>query len=126
MGFALPGALAAKIAYPDRQVFCITGDGGFGMAMADFLTAVKYDLPMVVVILNNHQLGMIQVEQMMENYQNYGTDLHNPDFSRFAEACGGAGFRVQDPHELKDTLLQAVKSRLPAIVDVETDPRRFP
>lgn len=126
MGFALPGALAAKIAYPDRQVFCITGDGGFGMAMADFLTAVKYDLPMVVVILNNHQLGMIQVEQMMENYQNYGTDLHNPDFSRFAEACGGAGFRVRDPHELKDTVLEAVKSRLPAIVDVETDPRRFP
>jgi pyruvate oxidase len=126
MGFALPGAIAAKIAYPDRQVFCITGDGGFGMAMAEFLTAVKYELPMVIVILNNHQLGMIQVEQMMEDYPNFGTDLHNPDFSRFAESCGGAGFRVESPGDLKDTLIMAGKSGLPSIVDIETDNKRFP
>jgi pyruvate oxidase len=126
MGFALPGAIAAKIAYPEKQVFCITGDGGFGMAMAEFLTAVKYDLPMVVVILNNHQLGMIQVEQMMEHYPNFGTDLHNPDFTRFAESCGGAGFRVESPGDLREALIRAVKSGLPAIVDIETDRRRFP
>lgn len=126
MGFALPGAIAAKIACPERQVFCITGDGGFGMTMAEFLTAVKYELPMVVVILNNHQLGMIQVEQMMEHYPNFGTDLHNPDFSRFAESCGGAGFRVDSPADLKDTLIRAGKSGLPSIVDIETDKRRFP
>lgn len=59
MGFGLPVAIAAKLAYPDRPVFCITGDGGFSMAMADFVTASKYNLPMVVVILNNRQLGMI-------------------------------------------------------------------
>lgn len=126
MGFALPGAIAAKIAYPERQVFCITGDGGFAMAMAEFLTAVKYELPIVVVILNNHQLGMIQVEQMMEDYPNFGTDLHNPDFSHFAESCGGAGFRVESPIDLKDTLIRAGKSSLPAIVDIETDKKRFP
>jgi pyruvate oxidase len=126
MGFALPGAIAAKIAYPDRQVFCITGDGGFAMAMAEFLTAVKYELPMVVVILNNHQLGMIQVEQMMEDYPNFGTDLHNPDFSHFAESCGGAGFRVESPLDLMDSLIRAGKSSLPAIVDIETDKKRFP
>jgi pyruvate oxidase len=126
MGFALPGAIAAKIAFPERPVFCITGDGGFGMAMAEFLTAVKYKLPMVVVILNNHQLGMIQVEQMMEHYPNFGTDLHNPDFIRFAESCGGAGFRVEFPGDLREALIKAGKSGLPAIVDIETDKRRFP
>ena len=103
-GIWLPGAIAAKIAYPGRTVFCITGDGGFSMAMADFITAVKYDLPIVVVILNNHQLGMIQVEQMMEHYPNYATDLLNPDFARYAEVCGGIGIRVSRPEELKPHL----------------------
>ncbi|HUW86514.1 MAG TPA: thiamine pyrophosphate-dependent enzyme [Methanoregula sp.] len=125
MGFGLPGAIAAKIAYPGRTVFCITGDGGFSMAMADFVTAVKYDLPIVVVVLNNHQLGMIQVEQMMEHYPNYATDLLNPDFARYAEVCGGIGIRVSHPEELKPALLTAMSHRLPVIVDVETDPKRF-
>jgi len=96
------------------------------MAMAEFLTAVKYELPILVVLLNNHQLGMIQVEQMMEHYPNFGTDLHNPDFSGFAESCGGVGFRVETPADLKDTLIRAGESNLPAIVDIETDKRRFP
>ena len=113
MGFGLPGAIAAKIAYPDRSVFCITGDGGFSMAMADFITAVKYNLPMVVVILNNHQLGMIQVEQMMEHYPNYATDLLNPDFARYAEACGGLGIHVSRPEELRPALLTAMSACTP-------------
>jgi pyruvate oxidase len=91
MGFGFPGAIAAKIAYPEKSVFCITGDGGFSMAMSDFVTAVKYSLPMVVVILNNRQLGMIQVEQMTERYPNYATELLNPDFAKYAEVCGGQG-----------------------------------
>lgn len=100
MGFAMPAAIAAKIAYPDRPTVCITGDGGFSMAMAEFLTAVKYDLPMTVVVLNNHELGMIRVEQRMENYPNFGTELHNPDFAAYARACGGEGFSVERPDEL--------------------------
>jgi len=125
MGFGLPGAIAGKIAYPDRSVFCITGDGGFSMAMADFVTAVKYHLPMVVVILNNHQLGMIQVEQMMEHYPNYATDLLNPDFARYAEVCGGLGIHVSRPDELRPALLAAMSAERPVIIDVETDPKRF-
>ena len=125
MGFGFPGAIAAKIAYPDRTVFCITGDGGFSMAMGDFVTAVKYNLPIVVVVLNNRQLGMIQVEQMMEHYPNYATDLLNPDFARYAEVCGGIGIHVGRPEELKPALLTAMSHRLPVIVDVETDPKRF-
>ena len=125
MGFGFPGAIAAKLAYPDRPVFCITGDGGFSMAMADFVTAVKYTLPMVVIILDNHQLGMIQVEQMMEQYPNFATDLLNPDFVRYAEACGGAGLRVIKPEDLKPAVLKAMSMNQPVIIDVETDPKRF-
>jgi pyruvate oxidase len=126
MGFGFPAAIAAKLAYPGRQVFCITGDGGFSQAMSDFVTAVKYDLPLVVVILNNHQLGMIQVEQLMEHYPNYGTDLLNPNFAAYAEACGGAGIRVGKPGELKPSLEWAMGLNVPVIIDVDTDPRRFP
>ena len=92
MGFGFPGAIAAKLAYPDRPVFCITGDGGFSMAMADFVTAVKEHLPIVTIILNNHQLGMIQVEQMMERYENFATDLLNPDFAGYAQGLRGSRF----------------------------------
>ena len=125
MGFGFPGAIAAKIAYPDRTVFCITGDGGFSMAMADFVTAVKYNLPIVVIVLNNHQLGMIQVEQIMEHYPNYATDLLNPDFARYAEVCGGIGIHVSRPEELKPALITAMSYKRPVIIDVETDPKRF-
>ena len=125
MGFGLPGALAAKLAYPEKAVFCITGDGGFSMAMADFVTAVKYDLPMVVILLNNHALGMIRVEQMTEHYPNFGTDLRNPDFAAFADACGGLGLAVSEPGELREAIKKAMSSGKPAMVDVETDPVRF-
>ncbi|MGB9177441.1 MAG: thiamine pyrophosphate-dependent enzyme [Methanoregula sp.] len=125
MGFGFPGALAAKLAYPGRPVFCITGDGGFSMAMADFVTAVKYHLPLVVIILNNHQLGMIQVEQMMEQYQNYATDLLNPDFAGYARVCGGTGYSVKQPGELRPAVLEAMALDLPVIIDVDTDPKRF-
>jgi pyruvate oxidase len=125
MGFGFPGALAAKLAFPQNTVICITGDGGFSMAMADFVTAVKYDLPMVVIVLNNKQLGMIQVEQKMEGYQNFGTDLLNPDFARYAEICGGIGLNVSQPEELEKTVLQALKLQKPVLIDVATDAKRF-
>jgi pyruvate oxidase len=125
MGFGFPGAIAAKLAFPEKTVFCVTGDGGFSMAMADFVTAIRYNLPMVVVVLNNHQLGMIQVEQMTEHYPNFGTELTNPDFAAYAECCGGRGLRVERPDELKPAIMQALQSKVPVIVDVETDPKRF-
>ncbi len=125
MGFGLPGAIAAKLAYPERPAVCITGDGGFGMAMAEFLTAVKYDLPIVVVVLNNHELGMILVEQKMEHYPNFGTELHNPDFAAYARACGGSGFRVERQADLAPAVREALSAGVPTVIDVETDPKRF-
>ncbi|MDD4566971.1 thiamine pyrophosphate-binding protein [Methanoculleus chikugoensis] len=125
MGFGLPGAIAAKLAYPNATVVCITGDGGFSMVMADFVTAVKYDLPIVVVIMNNHQLAMIREEQREANYPPYGVELTNPDFAAYAEACGGVGIRVARPQDLADAVLRAVRMNRPVVIDIETDPVRF-
>jgi pyruvate oxidase len=125
MGFGLPAALAAKLAYPEKTVVCITGDGGFSMAMADLVTAVKYDLPMVIVVFNNKQLAMIQVEQKAEGYQNFGTDLLNPDFATYAEACGGIGMRVSRPEEFPKAVQQALAMKKLVVIDVQTDPKRF-
>ena len=126
MGFGFPGAIAAKIASPDKPVFCITGDGGFAMAMGDFVTTLKYDLPMVIIVLNNHELGMIRVEQQVEKYPNFATELFNPDFALYAKACGGEGIRVENPLELEQAVKWAMDQHRPVIVDVITDPRRFP
>jgi len=93
--------------------------------MADFVTAVKYHLPMVVIVMNNHQLGIIQVEQMMEQYPNFATDLYNPDFAAYASVCGGKGIRVQDPARLKDAVTEAIGYKCPTIIDIETDPVRY-
>jgi pyruvate oxidase len=125
MGFGLPGALAAKLAYPKKTVVCVTGDGGFSMAMADLVTAVKYELPMIVVVLNNRQLAMIQVEQKAEGYPNFGTDLLNPDFTAYAQACGCVGMKVVRPEEFPKALEQALKKNTVVVIDVETDPKRF-
>ncbi|MDN7025548.1 thiamine pyrophosphate-binding protein [Methanoculleus sp. FWC-SCC1] len=125
MGFALPGAIAAKLAYPEKTVVCITGDGGFAMGMGDFTTAVKYDLPMAVVILNNHELAMITEEQREAHYPPYATDLTNPNFAAYGELCGGAGKKVSRPGDLRAVLAEAMRADVPFIVDIETDPRRF-
>lgn len=125
MGFGLPAALAAQLVYPDRQVACITGDGGFSMVMADFLTAVKYELPVKLFLMNNHQLAMIMQEQKVENYPNWQTQLHNPDFASYAQECGGTGINVKDPEKLRTAVSEALNTEGPVLVDIETDPRRF-
>jgi len=125
MGFGLPGAMAAKLLYPERQAACITGDGGFAMVMADFLTAVKNSLAVKVFVFNNAQLGMIMQEQKVEKYPNWQTELHNCDFARYADNCGGVGIKVTEPEKLEDAVRRALAADKAVIVDIETDPRRF-
>ena len=125
MGTGLPGAMAAQLAFPQRQVVCITGDGGFTMVMGDFLTIVKYGLPVKVFLFNNKQLGMIMQEQRVENYPNWQTDLYNCNFAEYARNCGGTGIKVTDPKELESAVEEALLSEDPTIVDIDTDPRRF-
>lgn len=126
LGCGLPGALAGQMAYPDKQVFAICGDGGFGMTMNDFVTAVKYELPIKIIVLNNHKIAMIKYEQEVMGNIEFGTNLVNPNFAKFAEACGGIGYRVEKVEELPQALEQAVSQTKPCIVDVIVDANEPP
>src|SRR3954454_6499442 len=98
MANGLPYTIAAQLAYPDRQCVAFVGDGGFSMLMAEFVTAVKYQLPIKVVVMKNNSLGQIKWEQMVFlGNPEYGCELAPIDFAVFARACGGAGFTIEDP-----------------------------
>jgi len=125
MGFGLPGALAAKLAQPERQVICLTGDGGFTQVMGDFLTAVKNKLDLTVVLLNNRELAMITTEQKTEGYPKFATELTNPDFAAYARNCGGEGCKVSRPDQLERAVKEALQSPRPALVDIDTEPKRI-
>ncbi|MHB1275919.1 MAG: thiamine pyrophosphate-dependent enzyme [Candidatus Humimicrobiaceae bacterium] len=125
MGSGLPGALAAKLVYPEREAVCITGDGGFAMVMGDFLTAVKNDICIKIFIFNNKQLGMIMQEQKVEIYPSWQTDLYNCNFAEYAQNCGGIGIKVEDPEDLPAAVERAFSINRPVIVDIDTDPIRF-
>ena len=125
MGFGLPGAMAAALAYPSRQIVCLTGDGGLTMVLGDFLTALKYRLPVKVFVINNKRLGMIMQEQKVEGYEGWQTDLYDYNFADFAEHSGGIGIKVTEPSELPAAVDKALATTKPTIVDIDTDPRRF-
>lgn len=122
MAYSMGAAIGAKLSYPDRPVVVLTGDGGFSMLMTDFSTAVKYKLPMLVVVFNNQTLGMIEMEQEGKGMPAYQTDLHNPNFAAFAQLCGGDGVRIDDPADLPAAIEQGLKSPVPFVLDVMIDP----
>lgn len=125
MGFGLPGSLVASIAYPDRASICITGDGGFSMVIADFLTAMKYNLPVKVFVLNNQSLGMIMQEQKVEGYDNWQTNLYDFDFAKFAQNAGGMGIKVSNPENLEGAVEKCLSAKTAVIMDINTDSKRF-
>src|SRR5229473_4869180 len=117
MGNGLPYAIAAQIAYPQRQCVAFVGDGGFSMLMAEFSTCVKYKLPVKVVIVKNDTLGQIKWEQMVFlGNPEYGCDLQPIDFAAVARACGATGFRVEDPADCGRVLDEALALDGPVIV----------
>jgi len=122
MAFALPGAIGAQLLYPERKVIAIAGDGGFAMLMADFVTAVRYELPIVCVVLNNDKLGFIAFEQEAKGLPEHSIDLVNPDFVAFAHSCGGKGYRVDEPGEISSALTKAMATDQPTVLDVRVDP----
>jgi pyruvate dehydrogenase (quinone) len=123
MANGLPYAIAAQIAYPERQCVAFVGDGGFSMLMAEFATAVKYQLPIKVIIIKNNTLGMIKWEQMVFlGNPEYGCELQPIDFAAFARACGGTGFTIEDPATCGDILDQALATAGPVIVEAVVDP----
>jgi pyruvate dehydrogenase (quinone) len=123
MANALPYCIAAQVAYPERQCVAFVGDGGFSMLMAEFATAVKYQLPIKVIIIKNNSLGMIKWEQMvfMGNPE-YGCELQPIDFVAFARACGGTGLAIEDPAECGPLLERALATPGPVLVEAIVDP----
>jgi len=123
MAPGLPYTIAAQVAYPNRQCVAFVGDGGFSMLMADFVTAVKYKLPIKVVIIKNNTLGQIKWEQMVFlGNPEYGVDLHPIDFAAFAHCCGGIGFSVEDPADCGRALEEFLAAQGPAILQAVVDP----
>ena len=121
IGFGYPAAMGAWAAAPDRPIVAITGDGGFGQYLAELNTAVKYDIPIKHVLLNNAQLGKIAKEQRAAEWDVWQTSLHNPNFSEYARVCGAHGTRVTEAAQLDDALAAAFAHDGPALVEVMTD-----
>jgi pyruvate dehydrogenase (quinone) len=123
MAPGLPYTIAAQVAYPGRQCVAFVGDGGFTMLMGEFATAVKYRLPIKVVIIKNNVLGMIKWEQMVFlGNPEYGVSLEPIDFVKFAEACGGIGFRCERPDETRSALEAMLLADGPALCEAIVDP----
>ncbi len=127
IGFAFCAAMGAWAAtqdqdeYKGRKVISISGDGGFGQYMGDFNTAVKYNMDITHILLNNSELGKISKEQRAGEWPVWATDLHNPDFAAFADLCGGKGIRVTSPDELESAINDALRYAGPALVEIISD-----
>jgi acetolactate synthase-1/2/3 large subunit len=123
MGYGLPAAVAAKAAFPEREVVCFAGDGCFMMHGQEFATAVRYNLPIIVVLVNNGIYGTIRMHQEREYPGRVSaTGLTNPDFSDYARAFGGHGEKVTKTADFADAYLRARASGKPAIIEVVLDP----
>ncbi len=127
MANGLPYTIAAQIAHPARQCVAFVGDGGFSMLMADFVTAVKYKLPIKVVIVKNNTLGQIKWEQMVFlGNPEYAVDLQPIDFASFAQACGGTGFTAEDPSDCGRIVEEFLAAPGPAVLQAVVDPLEAP
>jgi acetolactate synthase-1/2/3 large subunit len=121
MGFALPGAMSAQMIYPDRKVMAVCGDGGFLMNCQDLETAVRLNLPLVILIFNDGKYGLIEWKQINQFGRTHGVSFENPDFVKLARSFGAAGYRVQAADELGPILSEAFAASVPAVVDVPVD-----
>lgn len=126
MAPALPFAVACQLAFPGRQTVAIAGDGGFAMLMAELSTAVAHDLPIKVLILNNHRLGEVTFEQREAGFGVFGCDLSPIDFTAYAKACGAEGYRCSTPEEVGPAIASALRSPTAAIIEAMVDPDEQP
>jgi pyruvate dehydrogenase (quinone) len=128
VGVALGMANGIQALDPNRQVIAMCGDGGFAMLMQEFMTCVQHDLPVKVFVFNNRGWGLVhlEMEQAALPVFKSGATFKNPDFAAFARSCGGQGFRVTRPQELRDAVGQALATPGPTVVDVAVDPAEIP
>ena len=122
MANALPMALGAQVAFPDRQVVSVSGDGGLSMLLGELITAKMYDLPIKVVVFNNSTLGMVKLEMLVNGLPDFQTDVPDTNYAEIARAIGFHAERVEDASRLEDAYREAFAAPGPALVEVITDP----
>lgn len=122
MANALPHAIGAQVAFPNRQVISVSGDGGLSMLLGELVTARMYNLPIKVVVFNNSTLGMVKLEMLVKGLPDYGTDVHDVNYAEVASAIGLHGERVTEPTRLRGALQEAFAYNGPALIEVMTDP----
>lgn len=127
MACGLPYAMAAQVAYPDRQCVAFIGDGGFSMLMAEFATCVQHKLPVKVIVIKNNTLGQIKWEQVVFlGNPEYGCELAPIDFAAVARACGGSGFHIEDAAQCGELLEAALRTSGPVLIEAVVDPLEAP
>jgi acetolactate synthase-1/2/3 large subunit len=124
MGFGFPAAIGAQVAFPDKTVIDIAGDGSFQMNVQELATAVQYNLPVKVAILNNHCLGMVRQWQQLFCDQRYSQTIFEvaPDFVKLAEAYGAVGLRATKTEEVEPIIREALSTRKTVVMDFLIDP----
>jgi len=121
MGIAVPGAIGAKLVYPQRTVVAVTGDAGFLMNCQEIETALRIKTPIIIVIWNDSEYGLIKWKQEIHFGRDSNIDFNNPDFVKFAESFGAKGYRVQQAKDFVPTLQQAIKDNTVVLIDVPVD-----
>jgi acetolactate synthase-1/2/3 large subunit len=121
MGIAVPGAIGAKLAFPDRAIVAVTGDAGFMMNSQEIETALRMKTPIVILIWNDSAYGLIEWKQMNQFGRKSNIDFNNPDFVKYAEAFGATGYRINKGEDLLPTLKKALADKTVSIIDCPVD-----
>ena len=126
MGYGVAAAISSKLVHPNRVVLCFTGDGDFVMSSPELATAVQYELPIVILLVNNGMYATIRMHQELQYPGRVsGTDLRNPDFVALAEAYGAFGERVERTADFESAFSRALQSGKPAVLELPVDPERI-
>jgi pyruvate dehydrogenase (quinone) len=118
MANALPQAIGAQVTYPGRQVISMSGDGGFSMLMGDLITLRQHDLPVKLVVFKNDSLAFVELEMKAAGIVDFGTNLHNPDFTKIAEGAGLLGLQAKTSEDVAPMIAEALQYDGPALVEI--------
>jgi acetolactate synthase-1/2/3 large subunit len=125
MGFGVPAAIAAQLTNPDRAVMAVVGDGGMLMMVHDLVMIRELGLPIAIVVLKDNSLSLIRVAQERRGYPPCGVDFNSPDFAAIAEAFGICGQRAETVAEARTALDNALRRRIPCVIEVRVDLREY-
>ena len=121
MGAGLPAALAAKLVHPERRVLAVVGDGGFMMNSQELETALRHNVPLVVLVLNDNAFGFVKWEQQSKGFVSFGLDYSNPDFVKYAESYGAVGMKVKGGDSLSELLRRAFSLKKVVLIECPVD-----